>query len=335
FQLKQALVQARQSIEVKDGEIAAFNASLKEIQVNLAEVGGMLKAKDSEIEALRASVELLTAEAKNKDNAAFRSKAKVEVLEESVSRSKHEAMAFQKKAEELQKENARIAEELKAVTTDKEGLQSRLDEVTKGLQAEAEVLRAEKLQINDRLVKRIAEVEEQDKKMLAFQDEIATLKKRLGEEIESKKALESKPDACVTRMITGRDEIIKLLNELLDKAIHNVMIVVPSIKDLQELDLMKLKPSVKVMVSVKVDMKSQPELDFVTELDKVNKLDIRSFENEDRFGINVDRGVVFIGVNSKTMPFGLITEDPQAIDLFVKQFLIETWTLGRPVSIRR
>jgi sugar-specific transcriptional regulator TrmB len=334
FQLKQALVQARQTIEVKEGEIAAFNSSFKDIQVQLAQVSDMLKAKDSEIEGLRSSFEMLTIEAKNKDNAVLRSKAKIDLLEESTSRSKHEVMAFQKKAEELQKENEKIAGGLQAVTKEKADLQAKLDEISKTSQAEAENLRAEKLQINDRLLKRIAEVEEQEKKMLALQDEITTLKHKLGVEIESKRELESKPDTSTARIINGRGSIIKLFNELLDNAIHSVMIVVPAIKDLQELDLMKLKPSVKVLLSVKVDMKSQAELDFVQELQKLTKIELRSFDNEDRFGINIDRGVVFIGVNSK-QPFGLVTEDQTAIALFVKQFMIETWTLGRQINVRR
>ncbi|NMC05094.1 MAG: hypothetical protein GYA24_07785 [Candidatus Lokiarchaeota archaeon] len=342
LQLKQALVQARQLIEMKDCELANFNTAFKEIQVQLAQVGDVIKAKDAEIEGLRSSAELIAAEMRNKDNAAFRAKAKIEVLEESVSRSKQEAIAYMKKAEDLQKENLKLGEDLRALAAEKSDLQAKMDEARKtaqaqveAIQAEIETIRAEKLQINERLMKRIAEVEEQEKIMLGLRDEIATLKRRLGEEIETKRSLETKPAESTTRIITGRDAIIQLFNKLLDNALHNVMIVVPSIKDLQELDLMKLKPSVKVLVSVKVDMKSQEELNYVMELGKLNKLDIRSFDNEDRFGINVDRGIVFIGVNSKTQPFGLLTEDPQAIDLFVKQFLIETWTLGRPVNAHR
>ncbi len=333
-QLKHDLEQTQQALATKENELKAFNASFKEIQVQLSQVGDVLKAKDSEIEGLRSSVERFTTEAKNKDNAVFRSKAKIDVLEESLARSKHEAMAFQKKADDLQKEGARLAEGLQAMTKERADLQAKLDDISKTSQAEAENLRAEKLQINDLLLKRIAEVEEQEKQMLALQDEITTLKRTLGVEIESKRELLMKPEASAARIVNGRDSIIKLFNELLDNAMHNVMIVVPSVKELQELDLMKLRPSVKVLLSVKIDMKSQIELDYVQDLQKLTKIELRSFDNEDRFGINVDRGVVFIGVNSK-QPFGLVTEDPVAIDLFVKQFMIETWTLGRQINVRR
>jgi sugar-specific transcriptional regulator TrmB len=167
---------------------------------------------------------------------------------------------------------------------------------------------------------------------MELSEEIINLKEAMNAKEDERIASEVQPAKETNKIITGRDNIITRFNELLDAALHNVMLVVPTIADLKEIDLTKLKPSVKVLVSVKVDMTSQDDLDMVQGLSELNNIELRSFNNEDRFAINVDRGDVIIGVNSKNGPFGIHTQDSQAIDLFVKQFMLECWTLGRSLG---
>ncbi len=344
-QLLQALEQARQTIAAKDGEIANFNASFKEIQVQLTEIGEIIKSKDSEIEGLHSRIEMLTAESMNKDGEAFRWKAKYDLLEETVSRSKQEVMISQRKVEGFQKESEKANEALKVLTAEKAELQVKLDELAKESQAkldelkkqsqsEADALRAETLRVQDQLSGQEAAVKEQEKKMRALQDEMATLKDKLVAEIESKKAIESKVSSTSMRLVIGSDAIIKLFNELLENALHSVMFVVPTLKELQQLDLTKLRSSVKATAAVKLDVASKADISIVEEIQKKHRIEIRAFNLDDRYGISVDRGIVFIGVNSKTEPFGMITQNEEAIDLFVRQFIIEAWTRGRPINIR-
>jgi chromosome segregation ATPase len=354
-QLLQALEQARQMIVAKDSELTSFNTSFKEVQVQLAQVGDVLKAKDSEIEGLRSRVETHAAVMKNKDGEASRWKAKYDLVEETISRSKQDALAFQRKVEGFQKESAKSNEALKAVTAEKAELQAKLDEASKQSQAkldeaskqsqakldealkrsqaDVEALRAENARIKDQLLMHEAQVKDKEMKAFTLQDEMATLKDKLVAEIESKKAVESKLSTTSLRVIIGSDAIIKLFNELLEKALHNVMFVVPTLKELQQLDLKKIKPSVKATACVKFEVASKEELKIVEDIQKQYRIDIRAFNLDDRYGINVDRGFVFIGVNSKTEPFGLLTENTEAIDLFMRQFIIECWTRGRPINI--
>ncbi len=353
-QMKEALAQARQTIVAKDSEIAGFTSSFKDVQVQLTQVGNVLKTKDTEIEELRSRVQVYSAEMKNKDGEAGRWKAKYDLLEETISRSKQDALASQRKVEWVQKENAKLNEALVAVTAEKADLQRKLDEVTKQSQvkldevvkqsqvnldelakrsqADVEALHAENARIKDQIAMYEAQVKDQELKTFTLKEEMTTLKDKLVAETESKKALEMKLGASKMRVIIGSDAIIQIINELLDSALHSVMLVVPSIKELRKLNLKKLRPSVKAMASVKLDVTSKADVSYVEELQKQYRIDIRVFTNEDRYGLNVDRGVVFIGVNSKTEPFGLITENPEAIDLFMKQFIIETWTRGHPIG---
>ncbi|MBN2150284.1 MAG: hypothetical protein JW839_02445 [Candidatus Lokiarchaeota archaeon] len=344
-QLSQALEQARQVIAAKDAEIANFNASFKEIQVQLGEVGDIIKSKDSEIEGLRSRLDALTAELKGKDGEAFRLKAKNDLLEETVSKSKRDLLVYQRKAEGYQKECEKANELVKAETAEKAELQAKIealakesqakiDEQEKKAQAEEEALQAEIERLKGQISEHEAAVKEKEMEMLTIKDEMATLKDKLVVEIESKQALESKISSTSMRLVLGGDAIIEVFNDLLEKALHSVMFVVPTLKELQRLDLKRIKPSVKATASVKFDVASKEDLSIVEEIQKRCRIDIRAFNLDDRYGINVDRGIVFIGVNSKTEPFGMITENTEAIDLFVRQFIIEAWTRGRPINIR-
>ncbi|MEX2683678.1 MAG: hypothetical protein Q6373_019035 [Candidatus Sigynarchaeota archaeon] len=344
YQLLQALEQARQTIAAKDSEIANFNSSFREIQVHLAEVGEIIKNKDTELEMLRARVEALTTESKNKDLESARWKAKYDLVEETIARAKQDVMVQQRKAEGFQKEIEKLNEALKVTNAEKAELQkkleelskesqAKLDEVKKQSQLEIEAERANTARIKEELSKKDEEIKEHEKKMLAVKDEMATLKDKLVAEIESKKSLESKLNSTSMRLVLGRDAIINKFNELLEKALHNVMFVVPTLKELQLLDFKRVKPSVKVTGAVKLDVASKEDVQIAEELQKKYRVEIRAFNLDDRYGINVDRGIVFIGVNSKTEPFGMITENPEAIDLFMRQFIVETWTRGRPLNI--
>nr|MDO8083659.1 hypothetical protein [Candidatus Sigynarchaeum springense]MDO8118884.1 hypothetical protein [Candidatus Sigynarchaeota archaeon] len=356
YQLLQALEQARQAIAARDAEIATFNSSYKEIQVQLVEVAEIIKAKDTELGVLRARVETLTTESKNMGDEAARWKAKYDLVEETVSRYKQDVMVSQRKAEGYQKETEKVNEALKAANAEKAELQNKLEEAKKELQqkledaskesqakieevkkqakAEIDAQQAETAKIKDLLSKYEAGVKEQEKKSLAIQDEMATLKDKLVNEVETRKAIESKLSLTAMRLILGNDAIISLFNELIAKAIHSIMFVVPTIKELQQLDLAKLKPSVKATAAVKFDVASRDDVRIVEEIQKKNRIEIRAFSLDDRWGINVDRGTVFIGVNSKTEPFGLITDNPEAIDLFMRQFIVEAWTRGRPINVK-
>nr|MDO8114391.1 hypothetical protein [Candidatus Sigynarchaeota archaeon] len=347
FQLKQAVEQLRNALVAKDQELTSVSTSFNEIKDQLAQIGDVIKARDTEIEGLRSTIESTMVESKNKDNVLFRTKAKLDVLTESATRSKQESLAFQKKCEELQKEKTQLESSVQASKHEIEELQSKqttalkssqgetekLDATLKNAQGELESLRIEKSKLDERITKQTTEIEKLEKANASLTETIANSENEKARKLEE----QSKLASASTRIVTGRDNIIKIFNELLKTAMHSVMLVLPTMKDLKEFDLLKLKPSVKIMITTRIDMKNQHDLDTYQALTSLetHNIDFRSFDNEDRFGINVDRGVVFIGVNSKSEPFGLLSYDTQAIDLFVKQFLIETWTLGRSLSVKK
>lgn len=334
-QLNQEIARLQQVVAQKDAELDEFHASFAQIQDQLKDVGDLIRTKDIEIEQLRGTMDLIQAELKNKDASLFRAKAKIDVLEESLAKVKQEAMVSGKKLDGLEAEKKALDGEIQLLKRENADLKARLDATSSESTSEIEQLRAEKFQINERLSKRMDEVaylegkvKEKDAVIVSLNDRLDTLVATAKDQDAAKPAGQARAIAG-TFMINGRDTIIGKINELLDGAMHNVLLVVPSIQELKEIDLVKLKSHVKVQVACKIDMKSQSDLDLYQNYRDLNKVEFRSFDWGDRFGINVDRGVVLVGVNSKQEPFGIITTDEQGIDLLVKNFLIETWTIGR------
>ena len=335
YQLQQELQQARNDLAAKTAELASIEASFNDIKEQLAQVGDLIKTKDGEIEGLRTSNEQLLSETKNKDNSLVRSRAKIDLLEEASTKAKQEAAQYQQKCEEIEndkttieQEKATLEEKMAAVQQERDELQEKLDGTVKDMEGEIDTLRAEKLQISNKLTEQLDDVKSLENKVAELYEENAQLKN----DLDIMMAKPTKTTVEKNQIITGRDNLIALFNQLLESAKHSVILVMPAIADLKDIDLTKLKPSVKALVSVKVDMTSQDDLDMVQELSKLSGVDLRSFNNDGRFGLNVDRGDVVIGVNSVEGLFGIYTQDRLAIDLFVKQFITDCWTGGRSLK---
>jgi len=101
------------------------------------------------------------------------------------------------------------------------------------------------------------------------------------------------------------------------------------ITDLKEIDLSSLKPQVNVKICTNIDLAKSTHVDLYNELKEIDNLEWRVFDREDRYGLSVDRGEIFMGSNSKVKPFGILTEDDEAINLFMNNIIHECWTLGR------
>ncbi|MHA1368412.1 MAG: hypothetical protein ACTSWN_11950 [Promethearchaeota archaeon] len=328
-----------QELAQRNDELREYNQAFLEIKERLSEVNNIISMKDTEIKQLTARAEEMQASLKNKENNLFRAKAKISVLEEAATKAKKEAIVFKKKFEEISKEKeeleTKLTEELQELKSEKEDLEKRLATLEEESTKTIESLRKEKFEINERLKARIDEIDhlkaklsDSEKLIKALEQETAQLRYTiLLKEKEEKEKKKIKVHG--TQLFFGKDRIIELFNKLLDDALHNVMIVVPTMDDLMRLDLLKLKPSVKVSAMAKIDMANQKHLDYYESLSDLANIEIRSFDWEDRFGINVDRGKAFIGVNSKGEIFGVLTDDEDAIDFFVKRIIVECWTLAR------
>ncbi len=325
--------------QAKEAELAIFQASFQEIREQLAQVHELIASKDREIasrenelEQIRSTVELIQGELKNKDNAVFRSKAKIDVLEESVIKFKQESAIATKKYQDILQEKNKIDEELQAMKTRNDELEGKLNDLSKGSEREVEQLRKEKFEINERLRTRMDEVEiltaalkEKDKQVDDLQEKVEALSSKIKEhdkEPEKVKHYEGH------KIIMGHDAMFNTLNDITKKATHNIMITLPYIKDLEKIDFSGLKSFCKVNVATKINMKDQADLDLYQKYMNKN-FEFRSYDLCDRFGLSVDRSIVLIGVNSKKEPFAIVTDDEDAIDLLVKEFIVQTWTLGR------
>nr|MDO8119074.1 hypothetical protein [Candidatus Sigynarchaeota archaeon] len=337
--LQQEYTALQQAFQAKDAELTAFHASFQEIREQLAQVHELIESKDreiaardSELEQVRSTMELIQGELKNKDNALFRSKAKIDVLEESVIKFKQESTISLKKLQELQDEKKKVDDELQALLSKSDDLAKNLETVSKGSESEIDQLRCEKFEINERLKTRMDEVEilttalrEKDNHVYDLQREIEALKGKIN---EHEKTPEKVKHFEEHKIIMGLDAIFETINGIVKQATHNVIITLPNIKDLEKIDLSGLKSFCKVNVATKINMRDQTDLDLYQKYTGRN-VEFRSYDLCDRFGLSVDRCIVLIGVNSKREPFAIVTEDEDAIDLLVKEFIVQTWTLGR------
>lgn len=309
-----------------------LEAAMLEIKEQLVGVAELIKSKDLEISTkdgelgqLRKEYEEIKAEMKNKDGALFRAKAKVEVLEEGLSSAKRTAIVSKKKLEEIQKEDEKIREELQRVKRERDELERKFNDLKVESESSLKEIKANKKLVDDLNAAKKEEIENLEKKIRERDDSIAVLKERLSKYEGDLEQLKEAGKAYYE----GRDAIIEMYNEQIKGALSSLMIVLPTITDLKAIDLSSLKPQVNVKICTNIDLSISEHVDLYNELKDIDNLEWRIFDREDRYGLSVDRGVIFMGTNSKIQPFGLLTEDEDAINLFMNNIIHECWTLGR------
>ncbi|MHA1891017.1 MAG: hypothetical protein ACTSYS_08510 [Promethearchaeota archaeon] len=331
------IARLRGKLARKESEMMELYENFKELKEHLKDVEEIINSKDIEAQELRSTMELVQGELKNKEKSLFRAKAKIEVLEESIAKLRKEILVLKKERNNIINERDELEKELRDFQKENLELKNKLEHVGADSKITIDTLRKEKFEINERLKKRMEEVDELKMRIMDQEESIAFLNDKVSELKNLLKEKENEPIHFEfdhsSQLIEGRENILRTISDLIKEAFHSILIVVPTIMDLKELDLESIKSTVQVRIATNIDRTKQEHLDYFSELSKKGNFQFRLFDKEDRYGLNLERGRVLMGFNSKEKPVAMVTADPDGIDLLLNKIIIESWTLGRRLSL--
>jgi hypothetical protein len=188
-------------------------------------------------------------------------------------------------------------------------------------------------------------VEEKDKVIEELEEKVKFLNEeleksdedfeRLEAEIEKIKESTTASDAGIidyTNAEISKEKIIEKMREVTGKALHNVMIAVPSIIDLQDLYLYEIRSSVIMKISCLINPGIEEHSELLEELESLDNISIRLYEGQDRYVVLRDGEELFFAVigtdDQNYLTFH--TRDPNHIKLF-QSAVMETWLRSKKI----
>ncbi|MFX1476873.1 MAG: hypothetical protein ACFFCI_01960 [Promethearchaeota archaeon] len=80
-------------------------------------------------------------------------------------------------------------------------------------------------------------------------------------------------------------EFLPKINEILEKSQHRIMLTVPRITDLEDLELYNVRSSVNIKIACYIDTGFDVDLRIVRELESFENIEIRNYKYQDRWVI--------------------------------------------------
>jgi len=132
--------------------------------------------------------------------------------------------------------------------------------------------------------------------------------------------------------ITKKDILIKM-RDILNKALHNITIAVPDIKDLQELHLYEVRSSVNMKISCLIDPSLQEDAELLEEFESLDNISIRLYEEKDRLVIDRDGEELLFAIIGKNENKNLVihTRDSKHQRL-LRSLVMEGWLRSRKID---
>jgi len=251
-----------------------------------------IKLKDEQITTLKESLDLKNEQLKTLESSLDLKNEKVETLEESI------------KIKEEQ------IKEIKKSSVNKELLDER-NKIIEELEEKVKILNEE--------------LEKSDEDFEKLEAEIEKIR-------ESTTQSSSMGIIDHTKVEITKDQIIEKMRDVLGKALHNVMIAVPSIVDLQDLYLYEIRSSVNMKISCLINPGIELHSELLEELESLDNISIRLYEGEDRYVILRDgEELLFAVIGSDDNNFLTFqTRDPNHIKLF-QSAVMETWLRSKKI----
>ena len=150
-----------------------------------------------------------------------------------------------------------------------------------------------------------------------------------------REAQKSSSDVTVidyTNVQIPRSVILEKMREILEYAIANVAIVVPSIEDLQELYLYELRSSVTMKIACTINPEIQEHRELLEEFESLENIALRHYERKDRYVLTRDGEELFLAIIGSSNDNNLVihTKDPKHIKL-LSSISTEGWIQSRKV----
>ena len=129
------------------------------------------------------------------------------------------------------------------------------------------------------------------------------------------------------------DSILKKIREILSKAVHNVTIAVPDIKDLQDLHLYEVRSSVNMKIMCYIDPSLEDDEQLLMEFESLDNITIRMYEDKDRFLIDRDGEELLFAIIGEGENRNLIihTRDAKHQRL-LRSLVMEGWLRARKLD---
>jgi hypothetical protein len=184
------------------------------------------------------------------------------------------------------------------------------------------------------------EITECEKKVDIFKRELEKLEEDLdlleaeNEKLRNDLASSSDPQIIDwTYVEIPKDTILKKIREILSKAVHNVTIAVPDIKDLQDLHLYEVRSSVNMKIMCYIDPSLEDDEQLLMEFESLDNITIRMYEDKDRFVIDRDGEELLFAIIGEGVNNNLIihTRDAKHQRL-LRSLVMEGWLRARKLD---
>ncbi|MFX0026681.1 MAG: hypothetical protein ACFE8M_09710 [Candidatus Hermodarchaeota archaeon] len=291
--------------------------------------------KPSEVEELSGKVEELNAKIKTKDQLIKTKDEMIDNLQKSM-KLKEDQIQTLKDSLELKSEQVNTLDSSVKIKDEKiEALEKSIELREKRIKTLVDTT-VDK----DALVENKKLVDDLEKKLEILNNELMTADEDLEAMEEENEKLRNQLAAVSGAKIIDwtdieipKSRILEKMREILMKALHNVTIAVPNIKDLQELYLYEVRSSVNLKISCYIDASLEEDAELLEEFESLDNISIRMYEGEDRYVIDRDGEELLFAVIGKNNMNHLVihTRDPKHLKLY-RSLVMEGWLRSRKIE---
>lgn len=260
-------------------------------------------------------MELLKRQLETKDNLIRLKDEQVKTLENSLMLKDEQIKTLEKtlqtKDEETKTLEKTIALKEEEITKSNSSAEKEKDEMITSLQKEIEILNGE---------------------LSKADEDLETL------ELENTKLRGAQTSSKDIKIIDFTDiqipqsNILEKMREILEKAIANVTIIVPSIEDLQELYLYELRSSVTMNIACSINPGNEQHSELLDEFESLDNISLRKYDRADRYVLTRDGEELFLAVIGNANDNNLVihTKDPKHIRI-LNPLITEGWISSRKI----
>ena len=190
-------------------------------------------------------------------------------------------------------------------------------------------------------------ITEKDDELEEYQNKLNILKGELEKQEEDLDALEAENEKLRNDLASSSDpqiidwtyveipkeSILKKIREIISKAVHNVTIAVPDIKDLQDLHLYEVRSSVNMKIMCYIDPSLEDDEQLLMEFESLDNITIRMYEDKDRFLIDRDGEELLLSIKGESENNNLVihTKDEKHQRL-LRSLVMEGWLRARKLD---
>ncbi|MHA1870033.1 MAG: hypothetical protein ACTSXF_03710, partial [Promethearchaeota archaeon] len=128
-----------------------------------------------------------------------------------------------------------------------------------------------------------------------------------------------------------KDQIIEIIIDMLNRALHNINLTTPDINDLAELQLYDVRASVNIKASCFIDPSSPDHQELLEEFNALDNITLRNFPDQDRWVCLKDNEEMLIAAVGENNNYAaVISTDSKHIKLF-NSLITESWLRARKI----